>query len=388
MKVLLCCLLVCALAMAVATPAPAAEPGDDPGLKAKEAFNAGRYDEALRWLKVVYEKEPSAGVVYNMGRVQEAAGLLREAYETYLRVLALPEVEADMRRLAEAQAEQLKPLKDKAVVRLAKVPKGAIVQVDGRAKTDLEAELLLDPGEHQACITSADQTAVRCARRSFEAGVRTSWEQGKASGPTGTIVWTPAERVQALELSGHPLLVDLGRLKEIVLAVGQHEVNVQTKEGAEEHRLVVTPGARLPLPGPAPEATLPGADARVGAAAGGPAEGPGPWPWVLSGAGAAATSGGLFLIVSAASDKDRVDGVGTNDKGQVEGMTQAEASEIWEDARSKERLGWVFVGAGVAAVAGGVAWWALAPRGGEAASAAGSTRLLAGPSGLVLTGRF
>ena len=387
MKTLLCCLLVCGFALAGA-PTAAAKPGGDPGQRAKEAFNEGRYDDALRWLEVVYEKDPSAGVVYNMGRVREAAGRLRDAYETYLRVLALPDVDEDMRRLAEAQAEQLKLLKDKAVVKLSGVPKGVIVQVDGRAVTDMEADLIMDPGEHQACTTSADQAAVRCARRRFEAGLRASWEQGKASGPTGTIVWTPAERVEALELSGHPLLVDLGRLEEVVLAVGQHEVKVLTKKGAEEHRLVVTPGARLSLPGPAPEALPAGVEAGVGAAAGGVGEGPGPWPWVVSGAGAAAAAGGLFLIVSAASDKDRVDGVGTNDKGHVDELTQAEANDIWEDARSKEKLGWVFVGAGVAAAAGGIVWWALAPRGGEPASAGGFPRVLAGPSGVVLTGRF
>jgi hypothetical protein len=389
MKALLRLLLACFVSLALAAPSFAAPPkGADAGQKAKDAFNEGRYDDALRWLEAVYEQEPSPGVVYNMGRVREAAGRIRDAYETYLRVLALPGVDANMRRLAEAQAEQLKPLKDKAVLRLKGVPGGAVAQVDASAVAATSADLQLEPGEHQLCVTKADQSVVRCARRRLEAGLRTVWEWDEAAGPTGAVVWTPAERVTGLELAGHPLLVDLAKLKEVVVAVGQHQLRVLTEGGVEEHRLVVAPGARLPMPGPPPEVS-PEVDAAVAVvAAGAGGEGPGLWPWVVSGSGAAVAAGGVVLLLSAASDKDRVDGAGANERGNVDELSQAEAADIWEDARSKEKLGLGLVGVGAAAAVGGLVWWALAPKGGEGASDGGSTTVVAGPSGLFVMGRF
>ena len=114
----------------------------------------------------------------------------------------------------------------------------------------------------------------------------------------------------------------------------------------------------------------------------GTAGGPGAWPWVIAGAGAVSAGAGVFFVAQAASDRSSVKDV-TND------ITQDEAEKKWNDASTKDVIGWALVGAGAAAAVGGIVWWAVSGSGDEEAASGPAWWLTVHPgSGLVIGGRF
>ena len=159
-----------ALAADPAEPTGGAEPAAAPTtslaekayLEAREAFDRGEYDNALRLLRLAAREDEDPVYVYNMARVLETMGRNFEAYSSFLRVRALPEVPPALAELALAAVERLEPLRTRAVVRFTGVAEGSLVQIDDELVVDLAEDQMLEPGKHRVCVTTPDGARLSC----------------------------------------------------------------------------------------------------------------------------------------------------------------------------------------------------------------------------------
>ena len=253
-------------------------------LQAREAFDRGAYDDALRLLQLASREDEDPVYVYNMARVLERMGRNSEAYSSFLRVRALPEVPEALAELAWAAIETLEPLRARAVVRFSGVEPGSLVQIDDELVVDLVEDHVLKPGRHRVCVTSPDGARLSCWRRTLPEGRVTSWPPD-GEGPTRGEIHLPTDPpLTSLTLDGRRMVVDLRRLRVIQVDVGTHEVLAE-EAGSPlyRHSLDVFPGAQVAVP-------------RTGPLAFPEPKSVGPWPWVTAGTGLAVlVTGGVLL---------------------------------------------------------------------------------------------
>ena len=348
------------VALLLASTGAAAEP---PGpveaiyARALQAFKAGRYDEALKELDAAFQASPRALYVYNTGRVLETMGRLRDAQQAYLRVGAIPGADAEIKTLARTAADAVAPLASRVVLRLAALPPGAVAQIDGQLVADAAVDLDFAAGARLVCVTTEAGRRVACRSRSLPVGVRTTWPLPDPPDSRTLLAWSGMADATALRLDGVRLTVDLGKLAELELDVGHHDLEVTTGDGS------VRKGALDLVSGPArsvaeafPKPKVAPVDAPIGVKPVA-ARGASPWPWVVVGSGVALTGAGVGLLMWASSQR-----TGAKDKVQVD------AAAEFDSAKSKTLGGAVTVGVGAAAVAGGLIWWLLDRRGDAAAS--------------------
>jgi hypothetical protein len=313
--------------------------------EAREAFGRGEHPQALRLLKEAYELERNPLYIYNVARVQEAMGDLAEAYGTFLRVAALEIVEAELRALAQGQANRLEPLTQKALVHFAPLDPGATLQLDDHLVADPAQDEAVAPGWHQLCAIYADRGWVDCWRRNLRAGHRLDLPGPR--GPRGSLTWKPGEAVAVIRLDGVPLLIDWSRAWTIEVDAGSRPVEAVDPGGTKVALDVpVLSGQGGSLDGvirrarlealPRPEVTA--------------------WPWVTSGLGLAGAAIGVICLVRTRDIRQEVHTAGTDDAGNVNGLTQSEAKQRWDEAAAFEIGGGIALGVGLAALAAGIVW--------------------------------
>jgi len=334
------------------TPPTAAEAAY---LRARQAFEKHDYQEARRWLEEALKHDQRAVYVYNLARVQQLLGQFANARRSFLRVTAMPDVDADLRRLAEQQGAELRDKATVAVLRAADPANAPLLQVDGRLLADASVDTDLEAGEHQLCVIKAAGARVRCVRRSLPTGVRTTWPLADAAAEHGTLTWSPQADAKTLALNGHVLLVDLTTLRRVEVDAGRHEIRVTNAAGETKTTLVsVLPGGSVAIGAPA---KTPFKVADGGVLRADPPSSPGAWPWVVAGLGGASLAAGVALMVSAEAVRS------PETSGDViTGVSQRDHPDDWEDARGRWYAGISLVSVGGAAAVSGLAWW-LATRG-------------------------
>ena len=333
----------CTLLYAQSPTAGSTLSADEAYLKARKHYGTGDFVQALEWLKYANRKEPRAIFVFNMARIQEAIGQLSEAYKTFLKVNARSDANEKIRGLCQAQAEALKPLLNKSVVRFKGLKPGTVVQIDDKMALDLSVDSELKPGSHQICFVEGGD-GMRCWRRELAAGVRSVWPPETNSGTRGDLVWTGMKGVKELKLNGATLLVDLKKLQTINVDVGRHTLEVKEKGGATKSvTIAVLPGSsKLVL-----EEFGGGGEGQPTAPVAAKVEGDaGAMPWVVTGIGGAMVVGGAAMWAKSRSTRD-------------DWTTQDEHKAAWDQANSEEQMGFILGGVGLAAVAGGLTWWSM-----------------------------
>ena len=75
--------------------------------EAAAAYDKGNYDLALENFQSAYNIEPSASLIYNMGRVYERKGDIHSALNSYKQFVVVPEIDEDARRDAIERIEYL-----------------------------------------------------------------------------------------------------------------------------------------------------------------------------------------------------------------------------------------------------------------------------------------
>ncbi|MFN3198416.1 MAG: PEGA domain-containing protein [Bradymonadia bacterium] len=121
-------LCLCILAVSV-DPAHGRQRAVDLEAAADDAFNAGRYMQALRLLQQAYDTDPRPGILANQGLVLEKMGQHARAVGRFEQYLALNPPRSG-REMAELKIAQLKP-----EVIFISDPPGASVRLDGDAQT-------------------------------------------------------------------------------------------------------------------------------------------------------------------------------------------------------------------------------------------------------------
>jgi hypothetical protein len=307
---------------------------------AQEAFRAGDFDEAVRRLERAYALEPKAIYVYNMGRALESSGRWALAFEAYLRTQAVADVSPEIKSLAAAKADGVRPLKDKAALHLSGVAVGSVVHLGTELVPSGVAVAPADAGRHVLCVIPPDGRHPRCAVVQLQRGSVQPW-------PPVQCAWQAVKNdlgpsLERVRLDGVGFQGRIGPVQAFELCdVTALEVDVRVGErtetwrgNARRHLLgtlapPVTARESIETTSPAPSAD---ASSQVG-------------PWVTIGVGGAVSVVGLALATHAvvAAQEDT-------------GGTQAEAAEAWEAAQRREVAGWALAGVGAAAVAGGLVW--------------------------------
>lgn len=321
-------------ALALLAVVAMAIPPDAAYEQAREAFAAECFEDALVLLDEAIEADPQPTYIYNRARVLDALGRFGEARRTFLRVTAIPDVEADLKRLALDQARTLKEAAETATLRFDGLAPGDLAQIDDRLIPRPKADQRLSPGEHQICVLRRGRITAACWRRSLPKGERTAWPF-PGSAARGTLVL--ARPAASIRLDGALLLLDARRLGRLEVDAGTHELRIDDALGRRTVAVDVLPGKVLPVPEPSND----------GAAAGvtQPLESRGPWPWITVGTGVAVAAGGGTLLAITAGAK-------TPDPDQ----TQVDHQAAWGDAQTQWTVGLVLVGVGTAALVGGAVW--------------------------------
>jgi tetratricopeptide (TPR) repeat protein len=132
------------------------------------------------------------------------------------------------------------------------------------------------------------------------------------------------------------------------------------------------PGPRSPTEEALPVASPQPTTAHLAIPSPGPAaSGAGPGPWIMVGGSAAVIVAGLILLIAGQADADTVSG----------GTRWAAIQDAFNRAPVLLSTGWVLLGLGAAAVAGGIAWAVLGGGRGEPSVALG-------PGSVVVRGSF
>ena len=174
----------------------------------------------------------------------------------------------------------------------------------------------------------------------------------------------------------------------VVLLSGDHPLVIDVRRGEVAHdelsaRLERALGGRLPDPVSSPRMTAPRDDAQARA----PRRGPGAGPWIIVGAGVASlAAGGAFLFLRGEALQS-FHGLCLED-GSCDASVAAAAQPFRDDAAVYTTLTFVAAGVGVAALAGGLLWSALAPRRYAPLALGLTPGVSSSARGLALTGRF
>ncbi len=133
--------------------------------------DAGHHAVAAVAFEESYRLRPVPVVLYNLARVYESLGRLRQARDTYERYLREggAGVAEERRRTVEASVSRLTTEIPQLVVRA--TPSDARVEVDGRVERPVGGVLLLDPGNH-GIVVSADGYASERRELRLDVGAR------------------------------------------------------------------------------------------------------------------------------------------------------------------------------------------------------------------------
>ncbi len=178
-------------------------------------------------------------------------------------------------------------------------------------------------------------------------------------------------------------------VERVVLLTGDHPLVVDVRRGEVVHDAMSAQVERslgLGAASPAPVGVAPPVDPRVDTTPRS-TRGPGAGPWVLVGVGAGAlVAGGVFFYLRGApldSFEDICPGGTCADEA-----ARTRATPFRDDASLYTTLAFVSAGVGVAAVAGGLIWYAVAPRRSSPVALRASPWASPGALGLSLDARF
>ncbi|MEZ4467946.1 MAG: PEGA domain-containing protein [bacterium] len=323
--------------------------------QASEAFSAGQFEEAAGLFQQAFEASPKGNLLYNIGLCYEKAGNNAQAVAFYQRFVeampASPKRPAVQRRIVELR-ETLKG--NMVTLDVSSDPPGAIVFVDDKAKgalgnTPVSVDLL--PGEY----------AVIVELKGYEPTTqRVTLTEGRGERVNVSLV--PQGQVGSVTLlvteRGANIMIDKKKVgtspltEPVRLRAGTHEIMVM-KPGFAAWKKDVEVAAKSEQNvrvslEPEGGGLVAGGG---GGDAGGSTRGGNIWPWVVVGAGAAAIGGGVFTGLSAQSLYDQLD-----EKRKNEELVAA--SDI-DAGNSLVLTTNVLLGVGSAAVIGGVVWWLM-----------------------------
>jgi len=357
-------------ALSTADVAQAQTTADEAYVMSREAYVAGDFAAALRLLRRAHRLEPKALFVYNIGAVQERMGELSAAYGTFLKAQAFPGVTPKVAELARFKAGEIKPLLDKAVVQLNGLRDDVALQVDRKRITDRSKDLVLPAGPHVMCWYGPGSGRAVCLLRSLDRGRRAPLAPSPALADLPSLSWEPG--LESLAVYGMPLTTDLAKLTRLRLEAGTHTISYRYRGEAKQSRTITLEAgetlelARIPSAPPVVIKSEP------------PSSGYIHWSVVGPGIAAAATGAALLAVGGA----DRAAALESDDAGLAHTLSQRDAFEQLDSADGKLLIGGVLTGLGVAAIIGGVVWWASSDD-----SPAPSVRLGPG-AGLSIGGEF
>jgi hypothetical protein len=142
-------LAACALTPLVARADPAGQARFHDEL-ARNHYNAGRFEQALREFFLEQRLSPNPRIAFNIALCFQELKRKEEAFQYLTEYLASPDADAERRAYAERVAGNLKP--SLALVRVESTPPGASIYVDRRelGSYGVTPKLVaLTPGEHQ-----------------------------------------------------------------------------------------------------------------------------------------------------------------------------------------------------------------------------------------------
>jgi len=312
---------------------------------AQQAFRDGRYQDAVGGLETAYRLHPNPLFLYNLGRVREKLGQLQEAHRNYLKLLVVPGLTPQVRRLADERIAALKSIVGKAVMRF-DGESSAIVQLDGRLVPEPGRDRAVTPGTHQLCVIAAAKTA-RCWRRELPVGMRTRLPIDSPSQTRAHLVWTPAADVERVILDGHRLMLDVSRTWQIEVDAGKHVLETVGARSTKEH-VDLVPGRTRPF------LMLEGDGRDADPIKATSVRGTDPWPWITVGLGGATAAGGAVLMAVAAGKRSEISDRPTPD---LKDGQEVRDETTWNATETNTNVGIALVAAGGATVLGGVIWW-------------------------------
>lgn len=347
--------LAALLAWAPATSAMAESPKERAGELASRAASLARQDrldEAIELFRTAYDLDPAPAILYNLGRLQERKGRLREARGFYERLLSVARDE----ELAGLGRERLEDVLGRlpGLLRMEVAPADARVLVDGRESPDRPEEgVPLPRGTHQ----------VEVRRSGYESQARTVEilpdevrREGFALRPLpGWLIVRSVGPVTEVTVDG--AAVDPTPGARIELPAGSHDVKVgRAGQPAFARRVEIPPGGEATLALPL-EALNVEALPR-------PPRSYAPWHWVTLGLGAAILATGGLMTGLAFRDADRVNSASTYPDGTVKtgSLTRTEALALKNSAEAKSNAGIALYAIGGASLVTGIVFWILEPR--------------------------
>ncbi len=383
---------VCALALALAPSARAGSPArnfQQVFAEATAAREAGRLEDAARLLREAYDIAPTPALLNNLGRVLETLGRYDEAARAYTRVVDDPEADAQLRALDAARLAKIERRLGAAWVVAEVTPPGATLLVDGRPPAATAGqEFRLDGGDHVFEVAAPGGERVRLVVRRFPLNRRTRLTlaaTGPAQGPAPARLTLdgPARAPDGLAVDGYRVQAPLEGLREVLVAPGRHRARVERADGrVATGRFSAASGETVSLGALRPRGAL-----GAGRAALPDQAATSPWPWVVAGVGAAGVAAGVGLYLAAEGDLDTINTARRNDVGHIIGLTYAEAVSLERAAGDKRTGALAATVAGGALLAGGVIW-GLVQATADPPETDGAVRLSLSPAGLSVVGGF
>ncbi len=331
--------------------------------KATSAFQAGNFDEAAVLFQEAFEIEPRGNLLYNIGLCYDKAGKTAEAVSFYQRYIeAVPN--ASRRPAVVRQIAKLKELLAGRYeqVSVTSSPPGAIIFVDDKSKGAMGAapvEFKLLPGSYTII---AELDGHETAKRTIQLREGSAAQVNVRlipSGQVGSVLVIVSEKGASVAVDGRTV----GRAplpKALRLPAGPHEITVSKPGFVDQTRQIEVAAGKEQRISVSLDGESGGGDIGGGGGGGGGLSlggGGGIWPWVTMGVGVAAIGGGVFAGLSA---QDLHDQLSEKQKLYDEDPTQPTiAQEDIDQGNTLTLMSNVLYGVGVAAIAGGVAWWLL-----------------------------
>lgn len=184
---------------------------------ATQAYEQGRFEEAISALEQAYALQPESAVLYNIGRIAEEAGLQEKAVQVYEQFMALSDVDLEYRRDA---IERVKLLRE--IIAMRKADEQAAADAKAKAEADAKAK--------------ADAEAQAQAKAEAEAKAKADAETAKLA----KAAEPPPEQSRALRNVGIVLAAVggasmLGGTATGILALGAHD-DFDAAEGIDARR--------------------------------------------------------------------------------------------------------------------------------------------------------
>lgn len=342
---------VLCLIFAAANPDPGA--GYDALLEdAVRARAEGRLEESLELLRRANALQPSPGLRNNIARVLEELGRWREAVAEYRSVAGDPTADPQLRELDDQRIAELAPKLLYAWLYFDLTPESVRVLLDGVPVPAAGRDQSAPAGTR--VIEAKLEGEVVLETIDAPIGKRTTVKRDlsqRAANEARIAVDRVRGSADAVVIDRYRVRSAIDEIHTIRLRPGAHAIGL-------ELRGVTTASAAIQLrPGETYDASLllsasPPAEASRSAV----------WPYFAGGGGvAAAVAGGVLWAVAESSRGELRAAIDEAERGDgiIRELTRARAEEIESGARVKSNVGLVLVGAGVAAIGGAIAGWAL-----------------------------